>query len=536
MTVLTAPIRNFIRRSGSQTAAPLAAEQRKTATIVPAIEIPINDPLYLYCLSSQGVIEVDRLKIESEALEQLRAAGIRLMIPLVNQGELVGMLQLGNRLSDQEYSSDDFRLLNNLAPQAAAALRVAQLAYQQQVEARRRERIEQELRVAGIIQQTLLPKEVPSIEGWQLATHWQPARSVGGDFYDFVPLSDGRLMITIGDVTDKGVPAALVMASTRTVLRAAAERLVAPGEILRRANDVLCPDMPPKMFVTCLVAVLELRTGRMQYANAGHNAAQQRTKDGVIELRARGMPLGLMPGMTYEEKETVLARGDTVLMYSDGLVEAHNSEREMFGMKRLQALLNEHPGGDTLISYLKDALFAFTGADWEQEDDVTLVVVEYETEAPAPDDQGGWKTLDEFEVPSAVGGERAVMERVAQAARVAELPEARIERLKTAVAEATMNAMEHGNHYQPELPVKIRVARSSDELAVSVTDKGGSPVIASPTPDLQAKLSGEQSPRGWGLFLIKAMVDDLRIHADSAEHTIELIFKLQGEHHAESEL
>lgn len=540
MTVLTAPIRNLFRRSDVQAAANVPAEQGAAATIVPAVEIPTNDPLYLYCLSSQGVIEVERLKIESETLAQLRAAGIRLIIPLVNQGELVGMLQLGNRLSDQEYSSDDFRLLNNLAPQAAAALRVAQLAYQQQVEARRRERIEQELRVGGIIQQTLLPKEVPSIEGWQLATHWQPARSVGGDFYDFVPLSDGRLMITIGDVTDKGVPAALVMASTRTVLRAAAERLVSPGEILRRANDVLCPDMPPKMFVTCLCAVLELRTGRMQYANAGHNAAQQRTKDGVIELRARGMPLGLMPSMGYEEKETVLAHGDTVLMYSDGLVEAHNSDREMFGMKRLQALLNEHPGGDTLIGELRDALFGFTGTDWEQEDDVTLVVIQYEAErsaAPDPNEQDDWKILDEFEVPSEVGGERAIMERVAQAAQAAELPKARMERLKTAVAEAAMNAMEHGNHYQPELAVKIRVALNSDELVVFVTDQGGiSPVVDSPTPDLQAKLSGEQSPRGWGLFLIKAMVDDLRVYTDSAEHTIELIFKLLGEHHAGPEL
>ncbi len=536
MTVLTAPIRNLIRRSAAPTAQPRDAEARASATVIPAIDIPANDPLYVYCLASPGVVEVDHLKMDSEALAQLRAAGIRLLIPLVNQGELVGMLQLGNRLSDQEYSPDDFRLLNNLAPQAAAALRVAQLAYQQQVEARRRERIEQELRVAGIIQQTLLPKEVPSIEGWQLATHWQPARSVGGDFYDFMPLSDGRLMITIGDVTDKGVPAALVMASTRSVLRAAAERLVSPGEILRRANDVLCPDMPPKMFVTCLCAVLELRSGRMQYANAGHNAAQQRTKDGVIELRARGMPLGLMPGMDYEEKETVLAQGDTVLMYSDGLVEAHNPDREMFGMKRLQALVDEHPGGEMLISYLRDALFAFTGAEWEQEDDVTLVVIQNEAEQPATEtDEGGWQTLDEFEVPSEIGGERAVMERVATAVQETAMPEARMERLKTAVAEATMNAMEHGNHYQLGLPVKIRVALNSDELAVFVTDQGGSPtVMESPTPDLQAKLSGEQSPRGWGLFLIKAMVDDLRVHAGADEHTIELIFKLQGEGHAGS--
>lgn len=540
MTVLAAPIRNLFRRGAPQTAARQPAAMRSAATVIPAVEIPSSDPLYLYCLTSRGVIEVDRLRMESAALVQLRDAGIRLLVPLVNQGELVGMLQLGTRLSDQEYSSDDFRLLNNLAPQAAAALHVAQMAYQQQIEARRRERIEQELRVAGIIQQTLLPKEVPTLDGWQLAAHWQPARSVGGDFYDFVPLSDGRLLITIGDVTDKGVPAALVMASTRTILRAAAERLVSPGEILRRANDVLCPDMPPKMFVTCLCAVLDPRTGHLNYANAGHNAAQQRTRDGVIELRARGMPLGLMPGMDYEEKETLLAPGDSLLMYSDGLVEAHNPAREMFGMKQLHSLMNAHPGGEALIDYLCSALAEFTGSDWEQEDDVTLVVIQHEVERASSvitDADGDLYVLDAFDVASEVGGERAVMERVARAARLADFPDQRVERLKTAVAEATMNAMEHGNEYQQDLPVKIRVTRTAGELVVSVTDQGGSPAeIEAPAPDLEAKLSLQQSPRGWGLFLIKAMVDDLRVHTTGTEHTVELVFILEGDSHARQNL
>jgi serine phosphatase RsbU (regulator of sigma subunit)/anti-sigma regulatory factor (Ser/Thr protein kinase) len=496
-----------------------------------AVDIPPTDPLYAFCLTSRGVVEVASLHMESPALTQLRAAGIGLLIPLVNQGELVGMLQLGERRSDQEYSSDDLRLLNNLAPQAAAALRVAQLAYQQQVEARRRERIEQELRVAGIIQQTLLPKEIPTPDGWQFAAHWQPARTVGGDFYDFVRLQEGRLMIAIGDVTDKGVPAALVMASTRTILRAAAERLVSPGEILRRANDVLHPDMPSKMFVTCLCAVLDPRTGRMQYANAGHNAALQRTKDGVIELRARGMPLGLMPGMHYEEKETTLALDDTVFMYSDGLVEAHNEAREMFGMGRLESLIGQHAGGDALIAYLCDALLSFTGAAWEQEDDVTFVVVQRNTAPvsvtrPEEDDV---QILDEFEVPSEPGGERLVMERVGAVVHALAIPQARIDRLKTAVAEATMNAMEHGNHYRPELPVKLRIQADEGAVSVFITDQGGDQIIPDvPAPDIEAKLAGLQPARGWGLFLIKAMVDDLRVHVTDNEHTVELVFKREG--------
>ncbi len=524
------------------TATPVAVETVQRAVTIPAVEIVQDDALYAYCLTSPGVVEIDTLKMDSAALRAMHEAGIRLILPLVSQGELVGLLQLGARLSEQDYSSDDVRLLNNLSSQAATALRVAQLAYQQQVEARRRERIEQELAVAGIIQQTLLPKGVPSLTGWGFAAHWQPARTVGGDFYDFIPLSDSRLMITIGDVTDKGVPAALVMASTRSVIRAAAERLISPGEVLKRTNDVLHPDVPAKMFVTCLCAVLDINTGRLEYANAGHNPPQQRTSQGVVELRARGMPLGLMPNMEYEVKETQLAPGDTVLFYSDGLVEAHNEAHDMFGMKRLQALVTEHPGGESLIGFLKDALFTFTGAQWEQEDDVTYVVFQRELKAgrrPAHTEHGDGEhyLLDEFEIVSAPGNEREAMERTATAISALNLPPARMERIKTAVAETTMNAMEHGNKYQPDKPVQIGISANDHELIVSVTDQGGDqPILDAPAPDLDAKLAGLQSARGWGLFLVKAMVDDMRIRAEDGAHTVELVINLEGDSHAHQKI
>jgi serine phosphatase RsbU (regulator of sigma subunit) len=340
-----------------------------------AVVIPANDPLYAYCLANRGVIEVEHLKLKSEAYRQLKAAKICLLIPLINQAELVGALQLGARLSDQEYTSDDYRLLNSLAPQAAAALHAAQLSFQLQAEARRRERMEQELRVAGIIQQTLLPKEIPTLKDWELAAHWQPAHSVGGDFYNFVSLPDGRIIITIGDVTDKGVPAALVMASTNSILSAAYGQSASPAEILRRANDLLVLNTPAKMFVTCFCSILEPSSGRIWYANAGHPFPQQIAPGGVVELQARGMPLGLMPGMTYEEKETHLARGESLLLYSDGLVEAHNPQGEMFGVPRLRDLLGNPASAESLIPSLQDSLTAFTGPTWEQEDDVTLVLL-----------------------------------------------------------------------------------------------------------------------------------------------------------------
>ena len=218
---------------------------------------------------------------------------MKLAVPLVSQGELVGLLNLGPRLSDQDYSSDDRKLLDSLAAQAAPALQVAQLVRRQEAEARSRERIEQELRVATTIQQNFLPRELPDLPGWDVSAYYRPAREVGGDFYDFIELPEGHIGIVIGDVTDKGVPAAMVMAATRSVLRASAQRVVSPGEVLGRVNDLMCPDMPAKMFVTCLYGVLEPITGRFTFANAGHNLPYVRTGDGSAELRATGMPLGL---------------------------------------------------------------------------------------------------------------------------------------------------------------------------------------------------------------------------------------------------
>lgn len=351
-----------------------------TQQAAPEFDIAPNDPVLAYFASVSGVVELEKVDLDSPALRAMKAADVKIVVPLVSQGELIGLLNLGPRLSQQEYSADDRKLLNDLATQTAPAVRVAQLVRQQQEEAQERERIEQELRVARLIQQTLLPKEIPTLPGYELAAYYQPAREVGGDFYDFLDLEDGRFGLIVGDVTDKGVPAALVMATTRTMLRAAAQRLDSPGEVLRRVNEVLVPDIPQNMFVTCLYAILDPASGHLVYANAGHDLPYRRRSgrsEGAEELRARGMPLGLLPGMAYEEKEIDLLEGESVLFYSDGLVEAHDARREMFGFPRLQGLVGAHrSGGSSLISFLLAELARFTGDGWEQEDDITLVTLD----------------------------------------------------------------------------------------------------------------------------------------------------------------
>jgi serine phosphatase RsbU (regulator of sigma subunit) len=244
---------------------------------------------------------------------------------------------------------------------------------------RERERIEQELRVARTIQQASLPISVPTLEGWQITPYYQPARDVGGDFYDFFELEDGRVGFAVGDATGKGMPAALAVTATCSMLRAVAQALgsSSPGEILARVNETLVARIPPNMFVTCFYAILDPGSGRLVYANAGHNLPCCRHEHAATELEARGMPLGLMPEMSYEEKERVLASGEDVLFYTDGLVEAHNPQGEMFGTPRLRGLLSERSeGGVDLSATLMEELERFTGEEWEQEDDITLLTLE----------------------------------------------------------------------------------------------------------------------------------------------------------------
>jgi serine phosphatase RsbU (regulator of sigma subunit) len=241
-----------------------------------------------------------------------------------------------------------------------------------------RQSIEQELRVARSIQQALLPKDMPLLDGWQITPYYQPAREVGGDFYDIFKLEDGRLGVVEGDATGKGMPAALVASATSSMLRAVAQAFgsSSPGEVLSRVNETLVARIPPNMFVTCFYTILEPNSARLSYANAGHDLPYLWRGGDAEELRAKGMPLGLMPVMEYEEKQIELDYGEGVLFYTDGLVEAHDPKGEMFGFPRLRALISEHGEERALGDFLLEQLYSFVGERWEQEDDITLLTLE----------------------------------------------------------------------------------------------------------------------------------------------------------------
>jgi serine phosphatase RsbU (regulator of sigma subunit)/ketosteroid isomerase-like protein len=292
-----------------------------------------------------------------------------------DRGEIMGLAPSGRKMTNRViliHRISEGKIAEEWGIGTIGSNLRGQLLEQERIE---RARIEQELEVARRIQQASLPKEVPQLKSWEIHSIYRPAREVGGDFYDFFELRDGHLGIVVGDATGHGVPAALVMASARSMLRAVAQASDSPGDVLGRVNDPLATDIPSNMFVTCFYAILDPESGSLIYANAGHDLPYLHRDGEAEELRARGMPLGLMPRMEYEEKQTILEAGEAVLLYSDGLVEAHDPEGEMFGFPRLRDLIAEHAEKESLEEALLEDLYSFVGEGWEQEDDITLLTL-----------------------------------------------------------------------------------------------------------------------------------------------------------------
>src|SRR5215216_611700 len=357
---------------------------------VTGLRLSVDDPLLAPILADSERVVCAEECDQDDLLALGQALGMAEYVAFPLGSELRkpnGVLIAGNTVNSAAYhthiraDSEYVVGLANLVSQVATAILMRReiQAREQRLkqQAHARERIEQELHVARRIQQASLPEAVPAFEGWDIYPSYRPAREVGGDFYDFLELEDGRLGLVVGDATGKGVPAALVMSTTCGMLQLAAQGSdsFSPGVVLSRVNETLFSRIPANMFVTCFYCILDPHSGSLRYANAGHDLPYLHYNGEAEELRARGMPLGLMPAMSYEEKEMVLGAGDSALFYSDGLVEAHDPKGEMFGLPRLRALIGEHGEERSLGDLLLEELYSFVGEEWEQEDDITLLTL-----------------------------------------------------------------------------------------------------------------------------------------------------------------
>lgn len=325
--------------------------------------------------SGQPVLTSDAQTDQRLNLRQsVMALGLRsiLCVPLQLKTETIGVVYVDNRLRAGVFTQSDLELLAAIASSAAVAIENARL-YQVAVE---KGRLERELQVARGLQAALLPRETPRLPGWEFAAHWQPAREVAGDYFDFIPAGPDRMGLLVADVTDKGMPAALFMALVRSTVRASLAASASPAEGLAHANRLISADSPNSMFVTLGYVQVAAHAGDVLCVNAGHNPvlvyhAQQQ----FVALKRTGFPLGVMAEAALGQHTAHLEPGDWLVLYTDGIIEALNASGEEFGLQRLQALLEENAASTAAeaVAAVRKALNDFTGSATPF-DDVTLLL------------------------------------------------------------------------------------------------------------------------------------------------------------------
>ena len=324
------------------------------------------------------VVDVRAANVAQPLEDWLEAEDFRChaVVPLVVQGRSIGVLVVNHRQPHQ-FDDEHVRLMRLIANQAAIAIERARL---QEAEIRR-QRIEHELALATDIQLSMLPESCPAVPGWEFAAVYQAARQVGGDFYDFIPLSDDQtqLGLVIADVADKGVPAALFMALSRTVIRGLAIRYgCRPAEVLRQTNMHILRESKADLFLSACYACLDTQRGSMAFANAGHNPPLWlRAATGEVRrLKAPGMVLGVIDSIRLEQRRAEIEPGDVLVFYTDGVSEAHDADFNEFGAARLEEALqaNRDKSAGEIADAIVQAVSAFTG-DVPQFDDFTMFVV-----------------------------------------------------------------------------------------------------------------------------------------------------------------
>jgi serine phosphatase RsbU (regulator of sigma subunit)/putative methionine-R-sulfoxide reductase with GAF domain len=382
---------------------------------------PAEHPVSQALFSGSPLVSLDEVP-ECREVAKVLGEGSVLVISLASKGEILGLMTVDYVGPAHRINQRWLEILTGIAGQAAIAIENDRLLR----EAAEQERLKQELDVARRIQASFLPERCPNVPGWELAAVWRSAREVGGDFYDFFPLPPSnaepgaggeRLGVVIADVADKGVPAALFMALSRTLMRTMAIDGRPPSQAIARANDLILADARSGMFVTLFYVILSPESGHIQFVNAGHmpvllvRAADDSTEFAEVgstefaevgstelaevgsteELRTHGMALGVVAGQDFEEGAAHLAPGDALLLYTDGVVEASNAEGEMFGRERLVALAQavRHQPAEALARSIDEAITAFVG-DAAQFDDFTLVVARRSpTHPPAGSEPAG---------------------------------------------------------------------------------------------------------------------------------------------------
>lgn len=294
--------------------------------------------------------------------------------PLSIKGEKYGVMLTKTTNIQPAFHQKRIELIKGVAQQTALAIQNEKL----KEEMVGRERVEREFQLARQIQETFLPQSLPTSDGWEFDLRWRTAREVGGDFYDVFNTQNGKIALAIADVSDKGMPAALYMTVTRTLIRSISQSEKSPAKVLNKVNDLLVRDTQDGMFVTCIYALLDPATGVLEYANAGHNLPLIIREDSntVEKLKKGEIALGVVENVKYENCQLNIGLGDTLLLYTDGVTEAFSSTGELFSESRLIDVVKDipHHTAQQFLENLEDLIEAFRKGE-PPSDDLTMIAI-----------------------------------------------------------------------------------------------------------------------------------------------------------------
>jgi sigma-B regulation protein RsbU (phosphoserine phosphatase) len=311
--------------------------------------------------------------------QSVKMLGLRsiLCVPLRLKERILGTIYVDNRVQAGIFTPADLDLLNAIASSAAVAIENARL-YQVAVE---KARLETELQMARQVQDSLMPDEIPQIPGWEFVARWLPARQVSGDYYDFFARQGDQPGFVVADVSDKGMPAALFMALSRSIVRASMDITQSPSAAIRRANRLIQADSTSGMFVTLFYAALDSSRGQLTYVNAGHNPPMLYQRQGasggetISYLDRTGMALGVDADVAYEQRVIEMTRGDFLVCFTDGVTDALNPQGEDFGLQRLEQIIwaNRQYSAIGIAAAVERAIQEFTGGA-PRFDDITILI------------------------------------------------------------------------------------------------------------------------------------------------------------------
>ncbi len=320
-----------------------------------------------------GFEELSRLVGDGQSLSRLKTMNPYILVPFLYQGNLVGILTVGEKMSKNRYNAEDMTVLSVLANQAAIAVENARL-HRETLE---KQRMEEDLKLAHEIQKNLLPRASPKGPRFEFAGYNLPSREVGGDYYDFLPLAGGKIGVVIGDISGKGIPAAILMSNLQATFRISAVHASSPAEAMYIVNNQITQTTSVEKFATVFYGVFDPATYSFAYTNAGHNCPIHRHIEGKYSmLKEGGLVIGVMENVLYRSKQIALVPGDILVFYTDGVTEARNREEEEFGEDRLMQAM-EGPStisAQSVLDSILDAVKDFSSDDF-QPDDLTLVVL-----------------------------------------------------------------------------------------------------------------------------------------------------------------